>query len=110
MYATLVPTGIAAGSPEPVSVMVVLDDDPVAEYSIAVSGTKPTHRKGRIDVTGVAVGARIAFLLLPVDVLPVLLIHDRLVPTSAYAPDAIVVPDEQTAALNTASGSSYTYA
>ena len=109
-YATLVPIGIAAGKPEPVRVMVVVDDEPGADTLKAVSSTTPTQRSGRIVPTGVAVGASTAFAELPVFTLPVLLIMLRFVPTIARAPEAITVVAEQTTALNTVSGSSATTA
>jgi hypothetical protein len=67
-------------------------------------------RKGKVVVTGVSTGAKTALAELPVLVLPVLLIADTLQPTIALAAEAITTPEEQTAALNTASGSSDTYA
>ncbi len=112
-YATSVPTGIAAGKPVPVKVMVVELELPEADTEKAESDTRPTQRTGKIVETGVAVGANTAFAELPVlrlEATEPLSIIDRLVPTMAIAAEATTVVAEQTAALKTGSGSSQTIA
>ena len=70
MYETSVPARIAAGRPEPVRVIVVEDEEPVAVTDAIVSGTTPTTRAGNAAVVRVAEYNR-ALVELPLVRLPV---------------------------------------
>ena len=96
------------GKPEPVKVMVVEVELPVAVTEDVVSGTTPTTRHGSVFVVKVAEYAR-ATAESPVVVEPAFNTSGRLEPTTVRpADDIVVAPTATTATLNSAIGSSTT--